>query len=450
MEDKREGLPEEHENLQSEAIEQKKKPGYGRGVLHGILYGVFTTLIVIFIACGIRYFVIKNTAVDQTETASDPTEASSDASGDWVSETSVTEVLDDATLEKMNYLISLINTYYYDGMDVSEMQESLISGLIEGIGDKYTEYYTAEEYTQLMESTTGSYAGIGATLYKESDDATSVTIGYVYKDSPAENAGVEAGDQIVAVDGEAVTSDEDASDIATAVRGDIGTTVTLTILRDGETFDVEIERAEVEIETVEAEMMDDGVGYLRITQFATNTTEQFEEALVELQEEGMTSLVIDLRDNGGGVVQTCADILDDLLPEGVVVYTEDKNGNRVDYTSDEETQLDIPMVVLINGNSASASEIFAAAIADYGWGTLLGTTTYGKGVYQSVFELTDGSGIKITIGKFYSPNGNNFNGVGITPDVELEYENTAGDDADYSYETDNQLQKAIELLTEDE
>ena len=175
----------------------------------------------------------------------------------------------------------------------------------------------------------------------------------------------------------------------------------------------------------------------------------FEKALVTLENEGMTSLIIDLRDNGGGVVDSCAQMLDDLLPEGTTLYTMDKQGNRNDYTSDEETQLDIPMVVLVNGNSASASEIFTAAMKDYEWATIIGTTTYGKGVYQSIFELSDGSAIKITIGKFYSPLGNNYNEVGIEPDIELEYENLGGSDASYSIDNDNQIQRAIEYLLDE-
>ncbi|MCR4842952.1 MAG: S41 family peptidase [Eubacterium sp.] len=372
--------------------------------------------------------------------------ASEDASGDVVDEASVSDVFDEAVLEKINTLLTMFNTYYYDGMDISDMQDGVLKGLTEGLGDAYTTYYTQEEYEELSESTSGTYDGVGAVLTKNDGEAY-VTITYVYSDSPAEEAGIEAGDLVTAVDGVEIEATDDASYVASKIRGETGTEVVLTIYRDSKSKDYTLVRDEVDIETVSSTMLDDGVGYIQVVQFSSNTSVQFEDALEELNEQGMTSLIIDVRDNGGGVLDVCAQMLDDLLPEGTVVYTEDKQGNRQDYTSDEETQLDIPMVLLINGNSASASEIFAAALADYDWATLVGTTTYGKGVYQSIFALNDGSAIKITIGKFYSPKGNNFNEVGIEPDVELEYENTAGEDADYSMETDNQLQKAIEVLT---
>ncbi len=425
-----------------------------KGGLIGFILGFFFCIVVAVAAVLIlnAISVGKMALTGSKEPSQSKAYESSDASGDLVSKTSLSEVLDEDSLEKVEQLIDLFNGYYANDMSVSALQEGIYEGLADGLGDKYSEYYTAEEYAQLKEQTEGEYAGIGVTMSKENDTDNYVTIGYVYEDTPADKEGLKANDKIIAVEGEAITADQDTSEIAEMVRGEPGTKVTITIQRgDDDPFDVTLTRAKVEIDTVEGSIIDDdeSIGYVQISQFSNNTADQFAKVVDGLVDDGAEKLIIDLRNNGGGVVDACADILDYLLPEGVTVYTMDKQGERTDYTSDEKTQLNIPMVVLVNGNSASASEIFAAAMMDYDWATLVGTTTYGKGVYQSVISLNDGSGLKITVGKFYSPKGNNFNETGITPDVEVEYENTSGEDAEYSIDTDSQIQKAIEVL-EDE
>ena len=214
----------------------------------------------------------------------------------------------------------------------------------------------------------------------------------------------------------------------------------------GETLSFDVERANVQLPSVTYEMLNDKVGYIYLQQFESGTADQFETAVNELTEQGMEALVLDVRYNPGGMVTSVVQILDDILPEGTVVYTEDKNGNRQDYTSDAEHYMDIPIAVLINGDSASASEILAGAIKDYNYGTLIGTTTFGKGIVQSIFDLEDGDALKLTTAKYFTPNGNYIHGVGIDPDIELEYEYTGDADADYDKAYDNQIQKAIEVL----
>lgn len=238
------------------------------------------------------------------------------------------------------------------------------------------------------------------------------------------------------------------SELVTHIRGDKGTTVHMQIAREGEAdyLELDIERDKVEVPTVTSEMLDNHIGYIAITEFAEPTEEQFMQAVNSLKDQGMESVIIDLRDNPGGYLTAVTEILDDILPEGLTVYTEDKYGNRQNYTSDEEHKMDYPMAVLVNENSASASEIFAGAIKDYQYGTLIGTKTFGKGIVQSVRQLSDGSAIKLTTAKYYTPKGNYIHEVGIEPDVELEYEYTGDKNADYDKAYDNQIQKAIEIL----
>jgi carboxyl-terminal processing protease len=319
--------------------------------------------------------------------------------------------------------------------------------MVSGLGDPYTVYYTPEEYESLMVSTSGTYYGIGAGLTQDTDTMV-VTITKVYEGTPAEEAGLLKDDIIVSVDGVEATS-MDVSDLVQLIRGEEGTTVSLEIYRAStdEELTFEVERRNVQLPSVAGQMLDDGIGYIQISEFQSGTAAQFETILNQLEEQGMQSLIVDVRDNPGGLLSSVVSILDEILPEGTVVYTEDKYGNRDTYTSDASC-INYPMVVLVNGNSASASEIFAGAIKDYEYGTLLGTTTFGKGIVQSIFPLSDGDALKITTAKYYTPNGYNIHGTGIEPDIELEYEFLGPDGTTYEMQYDNQLQKAIELLSE--
>ncbi|MDY5775627.1 MAG: S41 family peptidase, partial [Lachnospiraceae bacterium] len=241
------------------------------------------------------------------------------------------------------------------------------------------------------------------------------------------------------------------SELVTNIRGDKGTKVHLEVYREGEKdkLEYDIERDKVEVPTVEYEMLENNVGYIQITEFAEPTETQFTEAVNALQAQGMQAMIVDLRDNPGGYLSAVTEILDDILPEGITVYTEDKYGKRQNYTSDDEHRIEIPMAVLINENSASAAEIFAGAIKDYDYGTLIGTKSFGKGIVQTVKQLKDGSAIKLTTAKYYTPNGNYIHEVGIEPDVELEYEYTGDTNEDYDKSQDNQIQKALEILESD-
>lgn len=359
------------------------------------------------------------------------------------------DVLDADSEKKIKELLGQIELYYYEDIDTEKLTAGLYKGLFEGLGDPYSVYYTKEEYESMMASTSGTYYGIGAVLSQDVK-TMQVTVLHVYKDSPAANAGLKDGDIIMRV-GDIEATSMELTELVTHIRGDKGTTVHMEIYREGkeDTQEFDIERNKVEVPTVEYEMLEDSVGYIQITEFSEPTEEQFMTAVNALQEQGMKSMIVDLRDNPGGYLSAVTDILDDILPKGITVYTEDKYGQRQTYTSDEEHKMEIPMAVLINGNSASASEIFAGAIKDYEYGTLIGTKSFGKGIVQTVKQLNDGSAIKLTTAKYYTPKGNYIHKKGIEPDVELEYEYSGDKDADYDKSKDNQIQKALEILKSD-
>ena len=306
--------------------------------------------------------------------------------------------------------------------------------------------YNAEDYQALQISTTGQYYGIGAGLSQDKDTMV-VTVNKVYEGTPSESAGLLKDDVIVSVDGTEAASME-LSELVKLIRGEKGTTVHLEIYRPSteENLSFDVERHDITLPSVSHNMFEDGIGYVHIDSFETETAAQFEEAVKDLEDQGMKALIIDVRYNPGGMVTAVVQILDDILPEGTVVYTEDKNGNRQDYTSSGDTYLDYPLAVLINGESASASEILAGAVKDYQYGTLIGTTTFGKGIVQTIFPLENGDAVKLTTAKYFTPKGNYIHGVGIEPDIELEYEYLDKDATSYDEAYDNQIQKAIEVL----
>ena len=349
------------------------------------------------------------------------------------------------TVQKLNYLEELIDEEYLDEKDESSLREGLYAGLLSGLQDPYSTYYTAEQYKELNTSNEGSYVGIGAVLQKDNDGGATVV--QLYEGGPGEQAGLKTGDVIKAIDGTDVTEKE-TSDIASMVRDSEKDSVTLTIQRENEekTQDIKVEIRDVEIKTVSHEMLSGDTGYIRISEFSEVTSDQYKKAFADLKSQGMKKLVVDLRDNPGGLLNTVCDILRQILPEGLIVYTEDKNGKREEETCDGKNELTMPLAVLVNGNSASASEIFAGAVKDYGIGTIVGTTTYGKGVVQTIQPLTDGSAVKITIAKYFTPKGNDINKKGITPDVEAELSGDITDWAELTHEEDTQLQTALKEL----
>ena len=349
------------------------------------------------------------------------------------------------TVQKLNYLEELIDEEYLDEKDESSLREGLYAGLLAGLKDPYSTYYTAEQYKELNTSNEGSYVGIGAVLQK--DDTGGAKIIQLYEGGPGEQAGLKKGDVIKAVDGADVT-DKETSDIASMVRDSEKDSVMLTIQRENEEKprDVKVEIRDVEIQTVSHEMLSGDTGYIRISEFSEVTSDQYKKAFADLKEQGMKKLVVDLRDNPGGLLTAVCGVLRQILPEGLIVYTEDKNGKREEENCDGKNELDMPLAVLVNGNSASASEIFAGAVKDYGIGMIVGTTTYGKGVVQTIQPLTDGSAVKITIAKYFTPKGNDINKKGITPDVEAELSGDITDWTELTHKEDAQLQTALKEI----
>lgn len=355
-------------------------------------------------------------------------------------------VMTEAVMQKLNNLIGEIGKYYYEDVNTEDLVTGIYKGLFEGLGDPYSEYYTKREYEDIMINANANYYGIGAGLLQDKN-TMQVTISKIYDGSGAQAAGLMEGDEIIQVD-DIVAVSMELADLVQNIRGEEGTTVHITILREGETEyqEFDVKRGEINIPTVESKLLEGDIGYIQVTEFATSTSKDFIKEIESLNAQGMKYMIVDLRGNGGGVLTACQEMLDAILPEGVVVYTEDKNGVRVDYTSDAEHFMDIPMAVLIDGHTASASEIFAGAIRDYDYGTLIGTKTFGKGIVQSVRPLSDGSAYKMTVSKYFTPNGDNIHGTGIEPDIELEYEYTGDEDEEYDEMKDNQIQKAIEVL----
>ncbi len=351
------------------------------------------------------------------------------------------------TMEKINYLEELIDLYYLNGPDRTKMEDGMYAGLVDGLEDPYSRYYTTEEYSALNEETQGRYEGIGVVMQQNEDGL--VTFVRCYEGAPGEKAGLKAGDILYKVNAQEVV-DMDLSTVAKKIKDPDINPVHLTLIREGENdyLEVDIEKEEVKIPVVSHEMMDSQVGYLAIYEFTDATFEQYQEAREDLESQGMEKLVIDLRDNPGGLLTSVCDVLDTILPKGLIVYTEDKYGKREEELCDGKTPIDIPLAVLVNGNSASASEIFAGAVKDHKVGTIVGTTTYGKGVVQTIRDLGDGSALKLTVSNYYTPSGVNINGVGIEPDVKEELDKSLQTGDTVNKEDDNQLQKAIEVLME--
>lgn len=340
---------------------------------------------------------------------------------------------------KLDFLKEVIDLKYLEKTDEKTLEENIYKGLLQGLNDPYSVYYTKDEYDALKEETSGSYCGIGA-LVSQNADTGVITAINVFKGSPAEKAGMKNGDIIFKVEDKEVTG-EDLNNVVAKMKGEKDTKVKINVYRTSEKeyIDLEVTRDKVDVPTVEHKMLDKskGIGYIQITQFEEVTYDQFKEALDDLKKRGMKSVIFDLRNNPGGLYDTVCEMLDDLLPEGTLVYTKDKDGNKQEKKSDANF-LDMPMVVLQNENSASASEIFAGAIQDFGAGKIVGTQSFGKGIVQSIIPLSDGSAVKLTVEKYYTPKGVNIHGKGITPDVKVEMSKDG--------KKDNQLQKAIEVI----
>ena len=348
-------------------------------------------------------------------------------------------------ITKINYIANLIHEgFFLDEVSDEDLENGIYEGLMNALNDPYSEYYTKAEFEEIMQSSSGIYYGIGA--YVSIDNETNLPkISGVFKNSPAEEAGLRTDDLIYMVNGEQ-TYGKSLSDVVAKIRGEENTTVNITIVRDSEQLEKTVMRRRVENPTVNTEMYENGMGYLQITEFDDVTTTQFLEGMESLYQSGMQGLILDLRANPGGNLSTVVQIAQNLLPEGLVVYTEDKNGNRKDYKCKGDKEIQIPMVVLVDSNSASAAEILSGAIQDYKKGTLIGKKTYGKGIVQSIIPSEDGTAVKITVSGYFTPNGRNIHKIGIEPDIDCDFDGSLY----YNVENpvDTQLEKAKEVLAD--
>lgn len=340
---------------------------------------------------------------------------------------------------------AILDKYYLGEINEEELKEGAIRGYIEGVGDKYTEYISKEEMQEYMEDTKGNFVGIGIYMIQDKKSDKIMVVAPI-KNSPAEKAGVQAGDLILAVDGQECTAN-DMNTISSKIKGEAGTTVKLKLQRGNETLELDIKRESVTVNPVESKMLESNIGYIKFTSFDENTSEDFKKNFETLQKQGAKSLIIDLRNNGGGIVDEALKIADYIAEkDSVLLYEVDKNNKEVVKKSENAPIINMPIILLTNENTASSSEILAGALKDLGKAKIVGTKTYGKGVIQEILTLPDGSGIKITTEKYLTPNKTEINKVGIEPDEKVELPEDLENVLEVEEKDDTQLQKAIQML----
>lgn len=399
---------------------KKKSQGFASGMIIGAVSAFMAVILLILsvaavcIAKGYIHIGVNGDVYIQSDAVTDSDGIGSEVEG------------------KLNAIDSVLESFYFGDVDDETAKDNIYKAYLSSYGDKYTMYYTADEYKALKESTNGKFYGIGAVCQLSGEGG--VLLVDVYDNGAGYQAGLRSGDRVVNVDGRDITGMELSSAVA-LIKGDKGTSVTLEVIRGTERLTFSAVRDAVEAKTVSYTLLDNNIGYLSISQFEEVTTKQFKAAVEDLQSQGMKGLVIDIRNNPGGLLDTVVGMLKYMLPDGLIVYTEDKQGNRKEYKGQDNDEFNLPLAVIVNGNSASASEIFAGAIQDYGKGTIIGTQTYGKGIVQTVKPLTDGSAIKFTIAKYFTPKGQDIHGKGVTPDRVVEYDTDA--------DVDTQLDAAI-------
>lgn len=427
------------------ATEENKKPKSDHLFALGIASGIMLSLVV-FVVCSVAMQMhddkkLTKTIEDAKQTVDESPAAQAYSNYDSTEEHD--DIVTEEVMVKMGVLQGLIDKYYLDGYELDDLENGVYAGMIDSLGDKYAEYYSPEDLQLLMEDSEGVYYGIGAYVGMDSETGMCVISGTM-EGTPAEKAGLEPGDIIYKVD-DVDTQGMDSSEVVKLIKGEEGTYTHLTLIREGEDDYVEVDvmRSRVETPTVSYEIYeDDNIGYIAIGEFDTVTVDQFTDALAVCTGSGVRGIIIDLRGNPGGSVDAVCEICRHILPKGMIVYTEDKYGKRDEYTCDGTHELNLPLVVLTNEYSASASEIMTGAIKDYHKGTVVGTTTYGKGVVQKVVSLSDGSAIKLTISKYYTPSGVCIHGTGIEPDIPIELDVDAYVDDGF----DNQLDAAIQEI----
>jgi carboxyl-terminal processing protease len=349
--------------------------------------------------------------------------------------------------KKIEVIEKTLDKYYVGELDKTAMEEGIYKGLVSSVGDPYTTYYTKEEFDSIMEKTSGVYAGIGVQMMVDQTDNT-ILVTDVFEGSPAEKAGMLSKDKIVGAEGQPLTGD-DFNEAPKIIKGKPGTKVTVTVFRPStnETLDLEMKRENVIYPSVSHKMLEGDINYIKISSFEELTYDQFKEALDEGTKANAEGLIIDLRDNTGGLLDVTVQIVDELIPEGVIVSTKDKNGKVKEMTSDDQ-YVDIPIVVLVNERSASASEVLSGALKDHNRAILVGNRTFGKGIVQTIMPLTDGSAIKVTTSQYFTPSGVCIQGEGIEPDYKVDLAPELMIKAKLEYNEDLQLQKAVEVLRE--
>lgn len=349
-------------------------------------------------------------------------------------------------LEKLSAIQMLVDNYYLEDYEKEDTENGIYTGFLRGLNDPYSVYYTEEEYRQLMEEDSGEYRGIGVTVTKNIDN-NYTEIMSVNKGDPAYNAGIKVGDFILEVNGKD-TSTMTLTEVVTEIKTSEDP-VELKMYRNGEEYEVSVEKSTISINSISYEMKDDKIGYVSVSQFIDNTDEQFIDALNDLEAQGMKGLIIDLRDNGGGLLDSCVNMVSRIIPEGdLIVYTQYKDGDRQNYNSNSGAVVEVPMVILTNKNTASASEIMTGCLKDYGLATVLGDTTFGKGIVQSIIPLGDGSAVKLTVSSYYTPKGNNIHKKGIEPDVKMEMTDEEWKKALEDPSQDEQIKRACQILEE--
>ena len=354
----------------------------------------------------------------------------------------------DAFRMKVEKIKGVLDKYYMGDIDYDKAVEGMYSGMVDSLGDPYTVYMSAEDYAEFKLMTTGNYSGVGSTVTTNADGNAEFV--KPFKNGPAYNAGILPGDVICEIDGENYLG-VDLDVVVSKIRGDAGTEVKIKVYRSSvsDYIDFTVVRGDVEEPTIEYEMLEDNIGYIICTAFDQVTEKQFLDAVDDLTVKGMKALIVDLRNNGGGMLTTVTSMLDRILPKGsLLIYMEDKYGQREEFSAKSSKTVDVPIAVLMNGNSASASEVFAGCLQDYGVATLIGTKSFGKGIVQSMIPLGDGSAIKVTTSKYFSPKGRNIHGVGFEPDIKVELDKELKTMAEIPKEKDNQLQTAVNFLKE--
>lgn len=408
-----------------------------KNFITGILVGLMSALLLVS-SVGAAFVFADFNHVKTTEA-----KAKESISTDEISSQSLTISDYQEVLEKLRFLDGLVDDYYLEDTKKVEFTEGIYKGFIASLGDPYSTYYTAEEYKAMTEGASGVYVGIGASVSQDAKTGV-ITVVKPFKDGPAYKAGILPGDILYKVNGKEVTG-EDLSQVVSKLKGTAGTTVKVSVLRDNkeEPITFTITRKKIEIPTIEYKMLDNKIGYITISEFDEITVKQFNAAVDTLEKKGMKGLVVDVRNNPGGLLDAVVDILDRLLPKELLVYTKDKNNVRQEEYAKDDKKVTVPMAVLINGNSASASEIFAGALQDYKVATIVGTTSFGKGIVQRIIPLSDGTAVKLTVSKYYTPKGRDIHGKGITPDITIDLTEAMKKEVTIPVEKDNQLQRAI-------